>query len=216
LPKRAWSCESNLGSAMTRNGPREPCPKRNSSILPSMPPTCSKPLPRLWRSKSPLSSQRSPRSLSGSISMRLNKYISETGVCSRREADKWIEAGRVTCNGAPAALGTRVSDGDEVCVDGKPRRQEETDLYRAQQAGRYYLHHGSACRGEHHRSGRPRGTYLSHRPAGQGLRGLDPDDEQWRHRQRNIAFGEQSREGIHRDGGSADNRSIAQDDGRRH
>src|ERR1700720_2780993 len=51
--------------------------------------------------------------------VRLNKYISETGVCSRREADKWIEAGRVTCNGEPAVLGTRVSDGDEVRVDGK-------------------------------------------------------------------------------------------------
>ena len=37
--------------------------------------------------------------------MRLNKYISETGVCSRREADKWIEAGRVTLNGHRAALG---------------------------------------------------------------------------------------------------------------
>ncbi|MDP9011148.1 MAG: pseudouridine synthase [Pseudomonadota bacterium] len=51
--------------------------------------------------------------------MRLNKYISETGACSRREADKWIEAGRVTCNGELAALGTRVGDGDEVRVDGK-------------------------------------------------------------------------------------------------
>ena len=50
--------------------------------------------------------------------MRLNKYISETGVCSRREADKWIEAGRVTCNGQKAALGTQVADGDEVRVDG--------------------------------------------------------------------------------------------------
>ncbi|HEY2782118.1 MAG TPA: pseudouridine synthase [Steroidobacteraceae bacterium] len=50
--------------------------------------------------------------------MRLNKFISETGVCSRREADKWIEAGRVTCNGQPAALGTQVSHGDEVRIDG--------------------------------------------------------------------------------------------------
>jgi 23S rRNA pseudouridine2604 synthase len=50
--------------------------------------------------------------------VRLNKYISETGVCSRREADKWIEAGRVTCNGQLAALGTRVADGDEVRIDG--------------------------------------------------------------------------------------------------
>ena len=50
--------------------------------------------------------------------MRLNKFISETGVCSRREADKWIEAGRVTCNGQPAVLGTQVSPGDEVRIDG--------------------------------------------------------------------------------------------------
>ncbi len=50
--------------------------------------------------------------------MRLNKYISETGVCSRREADKWIEAGRVTLNGQPASLGSQVADGDEVRVDG--------------------------------------------------------------------------------------------------
>jgi len=50
--------------------------------------------------------------------MRLNKYISETGVCSRREADRWIEAGRVTCNGGPATLGTRVNEGDEIRIDG--------------------------------------------------------------------------------------------------
>jgi 23S rRNA pseudouridine2604 synthase len=50
--------------------------------------------------------------------VRLNKYISETGVCSRREADKWIEAGRVTLNGQPASLGTQVADGDEVRLDG--------------------------------------------------------------------------------------------------
>jgi 23S rRNA pseudouridine2604 synthase len=50
--------------------------------------------------------------------MRLNKYIAETGVCSRREADKWIEAGRVTCNGAAAVLGTQVAQGDDVRVDG--------------------------------------------------------------------------------------------------
>jgi 23S rRNA pseudouridine2604 synthase len=50
--------------------------------------------------------------------LRLNKFISETGVCSRREADKWIEAGRVTRNGVRASLGTQVAAGDEVCVDG--------------------------------------------------------------------------------------------------
>jgi len=50
--------------------------------------------------------------------VRLNKYISETGACSRREADKWIEAGRVSLNGEPATLGTQVADGDEVRIDG--------------------------------------------------------------------------------------------------
>ncbi len=51
--------------------------------------------------------------------MRLNKYISETGACSRREADQWIEAGRVTLNGVPAQLGLKVGAEDEVRVDGK-------------------------------------------------------------------------------------------------
>ena len=60
--------------------------------------------------------------------MRLNKYISETGVCSRREADAWIAAGRVRVNGAPATLGTQVNEGDVVEVDGKPvaARRSET------------------------------------------------------------------------------------------
>jgi 23S rRNA pseudouridine2604 synthase len=51
--------------------------------------------------------------------MRLNKYISETGICSRREADRWIDAGRVTCNGQAATLGTQVGEGDEVRIDGE-------------------------------------------------------------------------------------------------
>jgi len=61
--------------------------------------------------------------------MRLNKYISGTGICSRREADKLIEAGRVTWNGAPALLGTQVSPGDEVCIDGKPLGVKATQIY---------------------------------------------------------------------------------------
>ena len=50
--------------------------------------------------------------------MRLNKYISGTGACSRREADVRIEAGRVTVNGQVATLGTQVTDGDLVHMDG--------------------------------------------------------------------------------------------------
>ena len=52
--------------------------------------------------------------------MRLNKYISETGVCSRRAADQWIADGRVSVNGQVAELGTQVDEGDRVEVDGKP------------------------------------------------------------------------------------------------
>jgi 23S rRNA pseudouridine2604 synthase len=51
--------------------------------------------------------------------MRLNKYISETGICSRREADARIEAGRVTINGAVATLGMQVQQGDVVAIDGR-------------------------------------------------------------------------------------------------
>ena len=63
--------------------------------------------------------------------MRLNKYISETGRCSRREADKWIEAGRVTLNGQPASLGTQVADGDEVRVDGDSIGVKKQQVYLA-------------------------------------------------------------------------------------
>ena len=52
--------------------------------------------------------------------VRLNKYIAEAGVASRRAADRIIEEGRVTLNGRTAVLGDRVMPGDRVCVDGKP------------------------------------------------------------------------------------------------
>lgn len=61
--------------------------------------------------------------------MRLNKYISETGVCSRREADKWIEAGRVTLNGQAASLGTQVAVGDEVRIDGNTIGIKKKQVY---------------------------------------------------------------------------------------
>ncbi|MDO9454155.1 MAG: pseudouridine synthase [Stagnimonas sp.] len=51
--------------------------------------------------------------------MRLNKYLSEKGLCSRREADDWIGSGRVEINRRIALLGTPVEDGDEVRVDGR-------------------------------------------------------------------------------------------------
>ncbi|WP_053975698.1 23S rRNA pseudouridine(2604) synthase RluF [Mangrovimonas xylaniphaga] len=50
---------------------------------------------------------------------RLNKYLSEVGYCSRREADKLIDAGRVTINGKVPEMGTKVAPTDQVHVDGK-------------------------------------------------------------------------------------------------
>lgn len=50
---------------------------------------------------------------------RINKYLSEVGYCSRREADKLIDAGRVTINGKVPEMGTKVKPGDEVRVDNK-------------------------------------------------------------------------------------------------
>lgn len=64
-----------------------------------------------------------------SDSINLNKYISQTGICSRREADRWIEAGRVTLNGVIAQLGNRVNQGDDVEVDGKPLQTKPKALY---------------------------------------------------------------------------------------
>ncbi|HET9694532.1 MAG TPA: S4 domain-containing protein, partial [Steroidobacteraceae bacterium] len=63
--------------------------------------------------------------------MRLNKFLSETGLCSRREADAWIEAGRVRVNGATAVLGTQVDDGDEVLLDGRPVATKPKRVYLA-------------------------------------------------------------------------------------
>jgi 23S rRNA pseudouridine2604 synthase len=50
---------------------------------------------------------------------RINKYLSEVGYCSRRAADKLIEESRVTINGKVPEMGTKISDDDEVAVDGK-------------------------------------------------------------------------------------------------
>jgi len=55
-----------------------------------------------------------------SSARRLNKHISDTGFCSRREADGLIAEGRVTVNGIRARVGAEVGEGDEVLVDGQP------------------------------------------------------------------------------------------------
>ena len=60
--------------------------------------------------------------------VRINKYLSEAGFCSRREADRLIEGGKVTVDGVPAEMGTKVQPGQRVCVNGKPIRMEEEEI----------------------------------------------------------------------------------------
>ncbi len=66
-----------------------------------------------------MSIKQNQSSMQENTGKRLNKYISETGVCSRREADKCIEQKRVTINGKLPELGTKVMHGDKVALDGK-------------------------------------------------------------------------------------------------
>lgn len=58
--------------------------------------------------------------------MRINKYLSHIGYCSRRKADELIKAGKTTVNGQKAVLGQAVSANDEISVDGNVLKQAET------------------------------------------------------------------------------------------
>lgn len=71
---------------------------------------------------------------------RLQKVLSQLGLASRREAEAWIRAGRLTVNGKPAVLGMRVTAGDQLKLDGRLIRQR---LPRAAQAGTVFLCHRS-------------------------------------------------------------------------
>jgi len=67
--------------------------------------------------------------MSSPTSISLNKFISSTGICSRREADTWIDSGRVKINGAVAKKGNRVNESDEVTIDGKPLKNKPKAVY---------------------------------------------------------------------------------------
>ncbi len=66
----------------------------------------------------PKSKVRTPKSEENKDSISINKYISDTGYCSRREADHLIEQGRVSINGEAALKGNRVTKKDDIEVDG--------------------------------------------------------------------------------------------------
>lgn len=57
--------------------------------------------------------------------MRLNKFLSDAGVCSRREADRLVEAGRITVDGVLPVMGQKVTPDQEIAIDHKPIRKEE-------------------------------------------------------------------------------------------
>ncbi len=74
---------------------------------------------------------------------RINKYLAESGVCSRREADKLVEAGKVLINGETATNGSRVMPGDSVSVSGKKINGPEQKAYLA-----FYKPTGIVCTAE--------------------------------------------------------------------
>lgn len=63
--------------------------------------------------------------LKGENGIRLNKYISDCGVCSRRQADKLIEEGRVSVDGEQAVMGMHVMPSQDILVDGVRLKREE-------------------------------------------------------------------------------------------
>ncbi|WP_408030710.1 23S rRNA pseudouridine(2604) synthase RluF [Tenacibaculum xiamenense] len=68
-------------------------------------------------------------SMNNQESINLNKFISSTGICSRRDAEKFIIEGRVTINNEVAQLGNRVFEGDIVKIDNKPLKAKPKTLY---------------------------------------------------------------------------------------
>ena len=63
------------------------------------------------------------------MAIRINKYLSEVGYCSRRRADRLIEQGKVTINGKVPEIGSKVDDGDQVEVGQRIGNQLNTKKY---------------------------------------------------------------------------------------
>ncbi len=72
--------------------------------------------------------------------IRINKYLSEAGICSRREADRFVQQGRVLLEGRMAAPGDRVLEGQCVTVDGRSVKKEEEEIFLA-----FYKPKGIVC-----------------------------------------------------------------------
>jgi 23S rRNA pseudouridine2604 synthase len=73
--------------------------------------------------------KKAPKTIHEDGSVSLNKYISASGFCSRREADSYIESGRVTINDEVAITGNRVYENDVVEIDGEPLKKAASTIY---------------------------------------------------------------------------------------
>lgn len=72
--------------------------------------------------------------------MRIQKYIAETGLCSRRKAEEYIRDGKITVNGKVAVIGQNVEDNDIIKYNGKVLKKEELEYYLLNKPLRIYMH----------------------------------------------------------------------------
>ena len=72
--------------------------------------------------------------------MRRQKYIAETGLCSRRKAEEYIRDGKITVNGKIAVIGQNVEENDVIRYNGKLLKKEELEYYLLNKPLRIYLH----------------------------------------------------------------------------
>jgi len=61
--------------------------------------------------------------------MRIQKYIAETGLCSRRKAEEYIREGKITVNGKKAVIGQNIEENDIIKYNGKLLKKEELEYY---------------------------------------------------------------------------------------
>ena len=72
--------------------------------------------------------------------MRIQKYIAETGLCSRRKAEEYIRDGKITVNGKIAEIGQNVEENDIITYNGKLLKKEELEYYLLNKPLRIYMH----------------------------------------------------------------------------
>lgn len=72
--------------------------------------------------------------------MRIQKYMAETGLCSRRKAEEYIRDGKITVNGKVAVIGQNVEENDVIKYNGKLLKKEELEYYLLNKPLRIYMH----------------------------------------------------------------------------